>query len=178
MQENLNVAVNNQEVAPATETTATQPVDNGLGVQQPRSYTKDQVVELMRRRVERSHNSFFNRYGVKDLKELDALFQKTSDYDRVNQDYGNLRLKNEELAQEISFLKNNISPERYDDIKTYFKGKGIDFTNESLLEAIKTHPEWVKPNNVTTIQTLGLEGKKTPAPDEKKIASKFFGVDL
>ena len=41
------------------------------GANQPEMFTKERVNELMRRRVERSHQSFFNRYGVKDLKELE-----------------------------------------------------------------------------------------------------------
>lgn len=37
-------------------------------------FTKDQVSNLMKRRVERSHQAFFDRYGVKNLQELDDLF--------------------------------------------------------------------------------------------------------
>lgn len=38
-------------------------------------YTKDQVREIMKRRVERTHNAFFSRYGVKDLNELDQIVE-------------------------------------------------------------------------------------------------------
>ena len=89
-----------------------------------------------------------------------------------------LKIRNE-IFEENSFLKNNVNPDRYDDIRTYFKGKGLDFSNESLLEAIKTHPEWINPSNATTIKSLGLEEhKKAPDVSEKQIASKFLGVDL
>ena len=37
-------------------------------------FTKEQVSTLMKRRVERSHQAFFDRYGVKNLQELDELF--------------------------------------------------------------------------------------------------------
>ena len=37
-------------------------------------FTKEQVSTLMKRSVERSHQAFFDRYGVKNLQELDELF--------------------------------------------------------------------------------------------------------
>lgn len=37
-------------------------------------YTKEEVVNLMKKRVERSHQAFFKRYGVTNLKELDEVF--------------------------------------------------------------------------------------------------------
>lgn len=36
-------------------------------------FTKQQVRELMRKRVEKTHNAFFSRYGVKDLEGLDEI---------------------------------------------------------------------------------------------------------
>ena len=34
-----------------------------------RTFTKDEVNALMQKRVTKSHQAFFNRYGVKDLAE-------------------------------------------------------------------------------------------------------------
>ena len=36
-------------------------------------YTKEQVLDMMKKRVQRTHNAFFSRYGVKDLMELDEI---------------------------------------------------------------------------------------------------------
>lgn len=36
-------------------------------------YTKEQVVDMMKRRVQRTHSAFFSRYGVEDLKALDEI---------------------------------------------------------------------------------------------------------
>lgn len=182
MQENPNVVVEttpNVEVTPtATQPVAEAPV-SANGNSGSRTFTESQVTDLMKRRVAKSHQSFFKRYGVNNLDELDALFQKTHDYDNLNREFEDHKSKYNEIFEENSFLKNNINPDRYDDIRTYFKGKGIDFSNESLLEAIKTHPEWVNPSASTTIKTLGVEEhKKTPEIDERKLASKFLGVDL
>ena len=38
-------------------------------------YSKDQVREIMKRRVERTHNAFFSRYSVKNLAELDRVVE-------------------------------------------------------------------------------------------------------
>ena len=143
-----------------------------------RMYSKAQVTDLMKRRVERSHQSFFKRYGVKDLQGLDDLFTKTRSYDEMERGYGALKMENDDLQREIAFLKNNIDPNRYNDIKAYFKGSELAFSNDALIEAIKTHPEWLKKADIptTTISSLGVSQNQSSGPDEKEIAAKLFGV--
>ena len=54
-----------------------------------RLYTKEEVVDLMKRRVERSHRAFFDRYGVKNLQELDNLFESVKvKYEKIEEDKG------------------------------------------------------------------------------------------
>lgn len=168
--------IQNENVGQAQE------VASGVTAAQPAetTYTKDDVVRLMKKRVERSHNSFYKRYGVKDLQGLDDLFSRARSYNDMNAQFGEIQMKNSELARENAFLKNNINPEKYNDIIAYFKGNDLNFSEEELLKALGTHPEWLKPSNVptTTIKTLGSEAHTMPAVDEKAIASKLFGVDL
>lgn len=38
-------------------------------------YRKDQIREIMKRRVEKTHNAFFSRYSVKNLVELDRVVE-------------------------------------------------------------------------------------------------------
>lgn len=190
MDENLNQQVGNNNVV----TTATPDVEgqtsalNEQGAKpKERLYTKAEVQDLMKRRVNRSHGAFFKRYGVNDLSELDVLFNQSrkfgedyakiqSDYGELNNRYNELNTKNSELMREISFLKNNINPEKYEDIIAYFKGNNIEFSEESLLNAISTHPEWV--NKKTTIQKLGQEFSEIASPSEKEQAGKYLGVKL
>ena len=176
MDENLQTEqVGNETV----ETTATPQVteENTVTPEKPeRTYTKAEVQNLMRRRVERSHNAFFKRYGVDNLEGLDELMNKSKTF---GEDYASIQSKNNELMREIAFLKNNINPEKYDDIIAHFKGTGIEFSEEQLIEALKTHPEWLKtqPQNVTTIQKMGNEFHKD-LPNEKELAGKLLGVKL
>ena len=159
------------------ETTPT-PVAEGNAASD-RTYTKAEVQDLMKRRVERSHKAFFNRYGVEDLKGLDDLMHKSKSFSDMESEYGAIQLRNSELARENAFLKNNINPEKYNDIITFFKGSGIDFSEEQLLEALKTHPEWLKVQpQVTTIQKLGNEFHREDTLSDKDRAEKLLGVRL
>lgn len=179
MEENQNITpeVGNQNV----ETTPTPAAEETASVQpeKERTYTKAEVQDLMKRRVERSHKAFFTRYGVDDLKGLDELMHKSKSYSDMESEYGAIQVKNSELTRENAFLRNNINPEKYEDIIAFFKGTGIDFSEEQLLEALKTHPEWLKVTpSVTTIQKMGNEFHKEDLPSERDLASKLLGVKL
>jgi len=176
MEENITLAENVVDT-PSTPEEASQ-VNNDAVETEPqtnqatgRSYTKSEVQDLMRKRVERSHRAFFTRYGVENLKGLDNLL------------YGNeeLRGKNLELTREVAFLKNNINPDKYEDIIAHFKGNDLEFNEETLIELLKTHPEWVKAQPQPTqpvVNKIGVEGTKKPVVDERALASKLLGVKL
>lgn len=176
MDENLQTQMVEETVETPTtpaveETTPSQPSE--------RTYTKAEVQELMKKRVDRSHKAFFTRYGVNDLRGLDDLIDKSKSFSDMETEYGAIQLRNSELLRENAFLKNNINPEKYEDIITHFKGAGIDFSEEQLIEALKTHPEWLKVQpNVTTITKLGSESHQVNIPDEAERASKLLGVNV
>ena len=64
----------------------------------------------------------------------------------------------------------------------YFKGKGIDFNNDNLINELSTHPEWLNPVKVeakpkTTIETLGSDSTtEMPKVSEKDEMAKIFGL--
>ena len=148
-----------------------------------RMFTQTQVNEMMRKRVERSHNSFFQRYGVKDLDELDERFKLIGSYesmkaayDELTGKYGDLDTQHQALTKQYAYKVGNINPEKYSDIETYFKGKNIAINEESLMKELKLHPEWaMKPN---TVVNLGSENMPVTNQDEMALASQIFGVDL
>lgn len=152
---------------------------------------KSRVNEIMQRRVERSHKAFFDRYGVKDLSELDDLFGRAKSVDGLNQRieeltkngtdlqtrFDELASQNQELAKKYAFTSRNIRPEMYSDIETFFKGKGLDINEETLNEELKVHPDWL--NKAGSVVSLGNE--QTPpssGQEEIEAASKLFGVTL
>lgn len=166
-----------QAATPAApeETVASNPVEsNPMQQEQEKTYTKAEVQALMKKRVDRSHNRVWERYGVKSFEELDDIL---NDYRSIKDNYASLEARNGELLRDIALLKNNTLPERRDDIIAYFKGNGMEFNEENLIQALQTHPEWLKPQTLT-IQNLGVEKTPSPSVDEKAIASRYFGTKL
>lgn len=169
-----------QEI-PATET---ETVETVPGESKPeRTFTKDQVNKIMQRRVERSHNAFFTRYGVKDLQELDNLVGQSRSYGPLNEKYGELEKTHndllgthKDLTKRYAFLLSNIDESRIPDIETYFKGKDIEIDENTLANELKTHPEWVKKSG--PIQFIGAESTPSPDIDEREVAGKILGVNL
>jgi len=170
---------------PGNEPTGGQP-----GNPAEKTYTKEQVNALMQRRIARSHKSFFDRYGVKDLKELDTLMGYKESYDALNVEHEKLKQERDNLVTErddlatqykdltkkYAYKVGNINSDKINDIETYFKGKNLDINEENLMNELKTHPDWV--NQVSTIENIGVESTPTPQVDEALEASNIFGVDL
>lgn len=176
MEENqVNPVVTEQPTAtePAVQT---DPTSQPSGEQKPdRTFTRDEVTRILKRRIDRYQNQVFTKYGVKDSTELDSLFEKARGYDDI--------VKNrDELSEKVAFMENNVDPDRYDDVRTYFKGLGKTFDSSSLAEMIKTHPEWVKKMiseaKTTTVKPLGTDISRKPAKSERDYARELFGVDL
>ena len=74
-------------------------------------YTKEEVNEFVRRRVQRTHNAFFARYGVADLNGLDVLVQDGYTYRRSKNEKLNpveKETSNESIALEDLIGLDNI----------------------------------------------------------------------
>lgn len=148
-----------------------------------RTFTREQVNEIMKRRVERSHNAYYSRYGVKNLQELDDLFGQSKSYgplkekfDELEKNHNDLDSSYKDLQKRYAFRVGNIDEKRIDDIEAYFKGKNLDIDENTLAQELKTHPEWIK--KVGKIQAIGAESTPSPEMDERELASKYFGVNL
>lgn len=141
-----------------------------------RTFTRDEVTTILRRRLERANNSLYQKYGVKDANEFNSLLEKAKGYDSLKQE-------RDSFSEKIAFMSNNINPDRYEDIRTYFKGKGMLFDEGVLKGLLESHPEWVtksesapvgKPK--TTIKVLGTEQSAQPKVTDQQLAEKVFGM--
>lgn len=174
----------NKDLPDNTTDTAVEPTPQPADtVTAETSYTKDQVTEMIKSRVDRSHQSFLKRYGVESLEDLDKKVADLNELEgtktkltELEKDLLNAKNDLATVRRDNAFLRNNINPEKYNDIIAHFKGNELELTEEELLKALPSHPEWLKP--VTTIQTLGKEKIETPSPDERERASEILGVDL
>lgn len=147
-----------------------------------KTFTQEQVNKIMRARLERDRLSFLNRYGVKDRDGLDSLIGKAQSYDIMKERYEAGKTRIAELEERLAFMSNGINPDREDDIRAYFKGKGLEFNEETLVKELDTHPEWRKiveedSTPKTTIQVLGVEhrDRNIPETDSEK-RQRIFGV--
>lgn len=148
-----------------------------------RTFTQDEVNEIVRQRLEKSKKTLYSKYGVEDSDGLDELLGKAQAHDAQVERIEELRRLNASQSEELAFLKNNVDPSRYDDVRTYFKGKELEFNNDNLVIQLATHPEWIKQahSNTTSIQIMGGEKKAASNPtveDEKAIASRLFGFEI
>ena len=174
---------------PSVDTASTDVNDNttenkGVNndVKPERTFTQEQVNDLVRQRIDRERNSTYKRYGVNDRDGLDTLITKSHSYDAMKERYENINERNKALEQEIAFIRQNIEPSRQEDVLTYFKGKGLDFSEQALMDELRTHPEWLRVNEVsdkptTTIKKLGAQQRTSPEPeDEKKKVFDLFNI--
>ena len=149
--------------------------------QETKTFTQEQVNDFVRNRIDRERNSTYKRYGVKDRDELDSLIVKSQSYDMMREQYDTLKSQNDSLQRDLAFLRQNIEPTRQEDVLAYFKGKDLDFTEENLVEALRTHPEWLRASEVSdkpkyTFKQIGAERSYQEPKDEKKEVAKLFGI--
>lgn len=146
-----------------------------------KTFTQEQVNDFVRTRLEKYEKNLFKTYGVENKDGLNELFSKAQSYSDLEEKYNTQKVETDTLREEIAFLKNKINPQKYDDIRAYFKGKGLDFTEDALINELSTHGEWLNVEEVktplTTIKQVGTDPKmNTPRKDEKADAAKLFGL--
>lgn len=138
-----------------------------------KTFTKTDVNEIVQRRLKRQKEKFHEQLGVDTEEAVVELVNKLKGYDEILNSVETLKTENNALKEKMLFIDNNISQKRYDDVRTYFKGKEIELTTENLLKELKTHPEWLA--STTPVQ-IGSQKQEAPSTDEEKIAMRLFGV--
>lgn len=139
-----------------------------IKVENDKVFSKEEVNDIVSGRI----NRLFGKLGVVKTEELEALVSKGKEFDKLKADYDNLNKKQ-------IFYENNISKEREDDVITYFKGKGLEFNSQTLVEVLKTHPEWKNKTVVSKIGSTKTDVKNNEEDDSgKKVAEKLFGFDF
>lgn len=147
-----------------------------------KTFTQEQVNKIMRSRLERDRLTLLNRYGVKDRDGLDSLIGKAQSYDVMKERYEAGKTEIASLKEQLAFKTNDINPAREDDIRAYFKGKGLEFNEEALVNELATHPEWknvvqVDDKPKTTITTFGVEHRDKNVPEtEAEKRQRIFGI--
>lgn len=136
---------------------------------------KNKVNDIVRDRLAQDRIARLKKYGYTTEDELDSIVEKGKKYDE-------LKMLNDDLLKDrenLYFLKARIKDEKIDDVKTHFKGKGLEFTLDNLMELVKTHPEWLKEEvKGNTIRTFGFNTEKgaaiKPVNPEKAFKEKLY----
>ena len=180
--------------------------ENGAVETSIKTFTQPEVDKLVGdTRVKTREKTFryvYDRYGVKDEAELDALVANAQRYDTQKEMYDNDKAswqherdensqKLADMSEQIALMQSDIAPERYEDAKLILKGKGMEVTLENIQNELVTHPEWAKeakaeepapvveepkpePKPVMRIKTLGNESTPAPVESEDEQAQKIF----
>lgn len=135
-----------------------------------KTFTQAQVNDIVRGRLSQAEKGFYKALGI----------ESKADYDKLVNEHESLKQKYQDLNEQTIFKDNHIKADKVDDIKAYYKGKGLEFTDTSLKEVLKTHNEWVEEApSVTTIQQMGSTSQSSKIEsDERSLASKLFGIKI
>lgn len=194
LDENGNVLPEEPTPQPA-EPPATEPQENdpptagggGNGEPTPeptetKTFTQEMVDEIVRSRLERDRKATYKRYGVEDKEGLDTLIGKAQSYDVMKERYEGMKAEVSATREKMAFMSNNINPAREEDVRAYFKGKGIEFNETNLVNELATHPEWlnvVQESGVpqTKIEVMGSDPStgQMPESDEER-QKRVFGI--
>lgn len=144
-----------------------------------RTFTQEEVNGIVRERLDRQHKSWLSDLGAQSQDELKGWGEKAKGYDEAVKKAGDLETENAELRADLLINKAGVRPEREDDVRTYFKGKGEELNEENLRKALETHPEWIGKADEGKAKPVAIGGehqaKKAADPDEE--AAKLFGLD-
>ena len=100
--------------------------------------------------------------------------QKASGFDELKTNFDSLSIEHQNTKDKLVFLENNISPDRYDDVKAYFKGKEIVFNAENLVKEIETHKEWLNAPK-STFKVGNVQQEQINNKTDKERAMELFG---
>lgn len=113
---------------------------------QAKSYTDEQLNAMFKDRVDRAKKSteaeILKAYGVGSREELDSLVSAG----KKEPEYKSALEKSAQGKEQVAFVLNGIDPEMEEDIRFFFKGKGVELTTETLKAELEggKHRHWKK----------------------------------
>ena len=152
---------------PAGETKRSQPE-----TATPRTFTQEQVNEIVRERLERDHASLLKQLGEESWENVAANLKKGKGYDELAKKSGETAKALEEANRKICFESNKLDPERESDIRAILQGKGLEFNDENIKKELPTHPEWALRKEAAPV--IGSVAPKKEEDVEKQMAEKIW----
>lgn len=167
--------------------------ENGVTEGTTRTFTQSQVDDIAgKTRLETREKTFryiYDRYGVNSEEELDELIGNAQRYDSLKEEYDakaadwkqSDSVRNQEMTdikEKLALMESGIDKDRYEDAKLILRGKGLEVTQENIVNELATHPEWKKesagagngPAHSEFVKTGDGELNKEPTEPVSKIS--------
>lgn len=130
---------------------------------------------IVQKRVGETRQSIFTQLGVKNNQELTALLEKVKGYEDLNSKFYNLNNELTTLKAEKVAVSNGVRQDKVDDLLTFLKGKGLDYTPENIQQVAQSHPEWLTQPEAVKPATIGKVGQQTqPVTSDIEKARNLF----
>lgn len=169
----LTPEANGNQEQPKTEEIMKESKSEEVGdkVKEPeKTFTQSEVNSIIQKRLKEKDKSLLEKLGLETFDGLDEKLQKSNDYD-------NLLAQKNELEKELLFKNNNISSDKIDDVKYFFKGKGIELNAENLTKELETHKEWLSKVETPNVSMGAFnEEKESKETTESAILKKYFDI--
>ena len=177
--ENQATAGTDQQVGIQTQDNAAEGNQQQTAQAEPQAkpYTQDQLDAMFKERAERATRStlqgIFDAYGVKTREELDALVaegKKAPEYQEA--------LKQSAKGQvNAAFAVAGIPDSMREEVEYYFKGRGLEITEQSLKEELGKHPHW-KPAQAEAPTNPQPQPQAQPSPTQGAAQQPRQGVTV
>lgn len=139
-----------------------------------RRFGQDEVNSIVKERLDRQAAAFLKRLGIESMDGVEAILGRASEYESAKAEAESLRTEMASLKEEMALSSNRVREDRKEDVRAYFKGKGLDLTADNLKKEMASHPEWG--SRPTTITTLTPEKTQPKPVDEWERAKRLFGL--
>jgi hypothetical protein len=153
------------------------PVNNTpKGTQDPKKLLRQKLLNtIVQKRIGETRQSIFTQLGVKNNQELTALLEKVKGYEDLNSKFYNLNTELTTLKAEKVAISNGVRQDKLDDLLTFLKGKGLDYTPENIQQVAQSHPEWLTQPEAVKPATIGKVGQQTqPVTSDIEKARNLF----
>jgi hypothetical protein len=147
-------------------------------VRDPKTLLRQKVLNnIVQRRIGETKQSIYKQLGVENEQQLQDLLGKVKGYEDLNSKFYNINTELTTLKAEKVALASGVRTEKIDDVLTYLKGKGLEYTAENIKQAVQTHPEWITNQAEAVVKpaTIGKVGQQQqPVTSDIEKARNLF----
>lgn len=135
----------------------------------PQSQVNDIVAKARKEGRESAMKEILARYGVASEDDFNAIYDKGTRYDMLNDEYLGQSKSYKEVIADNALLKSKFDSGKYDSVKAILRGKGLDITPENIDAIFPEFPEWhrkvqVTPQYVAEATQVHATQERTPQP--------------